>query len=43
MTEQKAQEIRTNTVFSIMERLGPDFSLEHKIGALGLLKELPNT
>lgn len=34
ITEKRAQEIRSNTVFAIMERLGPDYGLEHKLGAL---------
>ena len=41
--EEDAQEIRASIIFSIMERLGPDYTLEHKLGALNLLKEMPNT
>lgn len=40
--DEEAEAIRATTVFAIIERLGPDHSLEHKLGALSILKELPN-
>lgn len=42
VSDEEAQAIRATTVFAIIERLGPDHSLEHKLGALSIIKELPN-
>jgi len=42
VTDEEAEAIRANTVFAIIDRLGPDHSLEHKLGALSILKELPS-
>jgi hypothetical protein len=42
VTVEEAEAIRSNTVIAIIDRLGPDHSLEHKLGALSILKELPN-
>ena len=40
--DEEADEIRANVVFSIIEKLGPDFGFEYKLGALSILRELPN-
>ena len=41
VTETSAQEIRSCTVFSIIERLGPDHSIDQQLSALSCLLELP--